>query len=66
MQPFLHHNSLFMQPTNSFGVLQRLQAPTPKFFTVPRRVGLVLAGVGAAIVASPVVLLAAVAVVGAT
>ena len=37
-----------------------MQAPTPKFFVVLRRVGLVLAGVGAAIVASPVVLPAAV------
>ena len=53
-----------MQPTNSLGVLQRLQAPTPKFFTVLRRVGLVLAGVGAAIVASPVLLPASVAAVG--
>ena len=53
-----------MQPTNSLGVLQRLQAPTPKFFTVLRRVGLVLAGMGAAIVASPVALPAAVAMVG--
>ena len=45
-----------MQLTDSLGVLQRLQAPTPKFFMVLRRVGLVLAGVGAAIAASPVAL----------
>ena len=53
-----------MQPTDSLGVLQRLQAPTPKFFVALRRLSLVLAGVGAAIVASPVVLPAAVAMVG--
>jgi len=49
-----------MQPIDSLGVLQRLQAPTPKFFVTLRRVGLVLAGVGAAIATSPVVLPAAV------
>ena len=53
-----------MQLNNSLGVLQRLQAPTPKFFVALRRVGLVLAGVGAAIAASPVALPAAVVAAG--
>ena len=53
-----------MQSINSLGVLQRLQAPTPKFFIVLRRLGLALAGVGAALAASPVALPAAVVAAG--
>ena len=37
-------------------LLQRIQAPTPKFFKVLRTVGLSLAAAGGALIASPVVL----------
>lgn len=53
-----------MESINSLGVVQRLQAPTPKFFVTLRRVGLALAGIGAAIAASPVALPAAVVAAG--
>ncbi len=53
-----------MQTSDTLGVVQRLQAPTPKFFVALRRMGLVLASVGAAIMASPAVLPAAVVAAG--
>lgn len=37
-------------------VIQRVKAPTPKFFKVLRNIGLVLATVGGTIVAAPVAL----------
>ncbi len=37
-------------------LLQRIQAPTPKFFRVLRTVGLSLAAAGGALIASPVAL----------
>lgn len=37
-------------------ILDRAQAPTPKFFKVLRNIGLALAAVGATILAAPVVL----------
>lgn len=37
-------------------ILQRIQAPTPKFFKVLRTVGLSLAAAGGALIASPVAL----------
>jgi hypothetical protein len=40
-------------------VLQRMQQPTPRFFQRVRTIGVVLAGVSAAILASPVALPAA-------
>jgi hypothetical protein len=37
-------------------VIERIQAPTPKFFKVLRTIGLVLAAVGGTVVASPIAL----------
>lgn len=37
-------------------VVQRLQAPTPKFFQILRNIGLVLAAISGAVMASPVTL----------
>ncbi len=45
-------------------LVERIKAPIPKFFKVLRTVGIVLAAVGGAILASPVVLPAAVVTVG--
>ena len=42
-------------------VLERAKAPTPKFFKILRSIGLALLGISGAIVASPVILPAAVA-----
>lgn len=40
-------------------LIERVKAPTPKFFRILRNVGLTLAAVGGAILASPVALPAA-------
>jgi uncharacterized membrane protein HdeD (DUF308 family) len=45
-------------------VIERAQAPTPKFFKVLRTVGLVLASVGGLILTAPVALPATVVTVG--
>jgi len=45
-------------------VIDRAQAPTPKFFRVLRSVGLVIAAAGAAILTAPVALPAAIVTVG--
>lgn len=45
-------------------VLERAQAPTPKFFKVLRSIGLIVAAVGGAIVTAPVALPAAIVTVG--
>ncbi len=45
-------------------VIKRIKAPVPKFFRILRTVGLALAAAGAAIVASPIALPAAIATVG--
>ncbi|SFS33268.1 hypothetical protein SAMN05660206_101191 [Sphingobacterium wenxiniae] len=45
-------------------VLERAQAPTPKFFKVLRSIGLIVAAVGGAIVTAPVALPVAVVTVG--
>ena len=37
-------------------IIQRIKAPTPKFFKVLRNIGLTLAAVGGTILAAPVVL----------
>lgn len=44
---------------NDLGVMERLKAPTPKFFRVLRNVGLSLAAVSGAVLAAPVALPAA-------
>lgn len=45
-------------------IIARAKAPTPKFFRVLRSIGLVVAAAGAAILAAPVGLPAAVVAVG--
>jgi len=45
-------------------VIDRAQAPTPKFFKTLRSVGLVIAAAGAAILTAPVALPAAIVTVG--
>ncbi len=44
-------------------LIQRIKAPTPKFFRVLRNVGLALAAAGGALLASPIVLPAAIVTV---
>ena len=45
-------------------LIKRAKAPTPKFFKILRNVGLALAAAGAAILASPVSLPAAIVTLG--
>lgn len=45
-------------------IIDRLKAPSPKFFRVLRNVGLALAAAGAAILAAPVALPAIVTTIG--
>ncbi len=44
---------------NNMSVVERVKAPTPKFFKTLRTVGLALAGIGGAILATPVAVPAA-------
>lgn len=37
-------------------ILERFKAPTPKFFRVLRSIGMVIASIGGALVAAPIVL----------
>ena len=41
---------------NNMSVVQRVKAPTPSFFKTLRTIGLALAAIGGAILASPIVL----------
>jgi len=41
---------------NNMSVVERVKAPTPKFFRTLRTVGLALAAIGGAILASPIAL----------
>jgi uncharacterized membrane protein HdeD (DUF308 family) len=41
---------------NNMGVVQRVKAPTPSFFKTLRTIGLALAAIGGAILASPIAL----------
>ena len=45
-------------------ILQRIQAPTPKFFRVLRIIGLSLAAAGGVLVAAPIALPAAIVTAG--
>ena len=45
---------------NNMSVVERVKAPTPKFFKILRTIGLALATVGGALLAAPIVLPAAV------
>lgn len=42
--------------SNEMNVLERVKAPTPKFFVTLRTIGLALAAAGGAILASPIAL----------
>ncbi len=41
---------------NNLNVVQRVQAPTPKWFRVLRTIGITLASIGGTIIAAPVAL----------
>jgi len=43
-------------PSRDMTLLERVQAPTPKFFRVLRTIGLTIAGIGGTLLASPVAL----------
>lgn len=45
-------------------VIERAQAPTPKFFKTLRSIGLVVAAMGAAIATAPIALPAAIVTIG--
>jgi len=49
------NNQTTMNP-NNMSVVQRVKAPTPKFFRTLRTIGLALAAIGGAILASPIAL----------
>jgi hypothetical protein len=62
---FKVQNSKFKIKTRKkMNVIQRLKAPTPKFFKVLRTVGLALAAAGATVVAAPIALPAAIVAAG--
>ena len=52
------------QPVAELSLAERVMAPTPKFFKTLRTIGLVIGLVGGAILASPVMLPAAIVTVG--
>jgi len=56
--------SLSKMPEVELSLAERVMSPTPKFFKTLRTIGLVIGLVGGAILASPVVLPAAVVTVG--
>jgi len=49
-------NSQTIINPNNMNVVERVKAPTPKFFKTLRTIGLALAAVGGAILASPIAL----------
>jgi uncharacterized membrane protein HdeD (DUF308 family) len=53
-----NENMTMMDP-EEMNIIERMQAPTPKFFKIARTVGLALAAVGGSILAAPVALPAA-------
>ena len=53
-------NNATVSNPNEMNVVQRVKAPTPKFFKILRTIGLALATVGGALLAAPIVLPAAV------
>lgn len=52
-------NSSIATNPNEMSIVQRVKAPTPKFFKTLRTIGLTLAGIGGAILAAPVAVPAA-------
>ena len=49
-------NSVTTMNPNNMSVIERVKAPTPKFFRTLRTIGLALAAIGGAILASPIAL----------
>lgn len=49
-------NSVTVSNPNEMNIVQRVKAPTPKFFKTLRTIGLALAAAGGAILASPIAL----------
>lgn len=49
-------NSVTTMNPNNMNVVERVKAPTPKFFRTLRTIGLALAAIGGAILASPIAL----------
>jgi ABC-type xylose transport system permease subunit len=56
--------SKFKIPEVELSLAERVMAPTPKFFKTLRTIGIVIGLVGASILASPVVLPAAIVTIG--
>jgi uncharacterized membrane protein HdeD (DUF308 family) len=52
-------NNLLVTNPNEMTIVERVKAPTPKFFKTLRTIGLALAAVGGAILAAPVAVPAA-------
>ncbi len=52
-------NNLLATNPNEMTIVERVKAPTPKFFKTLRTIGLTLAGIGGAILAAPVTVPAA-------
>lgn len=52
-------NKLTITNPNKMTIVERVKAPTPKFFKTLRTIGLTLAGIGGAILAAPVTVPAA-------
>jgi hypothetical protein len=57
-------NNLLSVPPDDLTLVQRVLAPTPKFFRLVRTIGVVIGLVGASILASPIVLPAAIVTIG--
>jgi uncharacterized membrane protein HdeD (DUF308 family) len=53
-------NSSFVTNPSNMSIVERIQAPTPKFFKTLRTIGLALAALGGSILASPVAIPAAI------
>ena len=53
-------NNATVSNPSEMNLVQRVKAPTPKFFKILRTIGLALATVGGALLAAPIVLPAAV------
>ena len=49
-------NNVIVNNPNEMNIVQRVKAPTPKFFKTLRTIGLALAAAGGAILASPIAL----------
>ena len=52
-------NKLTVTNPNEMTIVERVKAPTPRFFKTLRTIGLTLAGIGGAILAAPVAVPAA-------